>query len=199
MVPGPDGRAVRLPVAVQKAKVGSKAYLGGYRHKKTGISYHHAGSQTVAGMDRRDGWVNPETKTHRDTQTYVTKQVSIMTGRECGTQMKRSDILLDESRDAVLVAKPYTSGAVIENMKRGKALVIQCYWRGYVARKRTWAIREALYDDLVAQQQALEKVRGAVKGIGAGAGRQRGSHAGDPRSLGRFFFPVLPAGRGRGG
>jgi len=160
MVPNPEGgRPTRMPVAMQKALVGSKPYVGGYRHKKTGLLYHHAGSQTAAGMDRRDGWVNPESKSHRDTQTYETKTRSIMTGREMGTQMARKDVLLDESRDLVLSSKPYFTGAQLEHLKRSKALVLQCYWRGFVARKRCWAIREALYNQFVAEEQALSMVR----------------------------------------
>lgn len=45
-------------------------------------------------------------------------------------------------------------------------LVIQCYWRGYVARKRTWAIREGLFE----KQQREEA---ASSGLAAKKERQR--------------------------
>jgi hypothetical protein len=158
MVPGPDGRPRRMPVAVQKALVGSKPYRGGYRHKKTGLLYHHASSQSDAGMERKDGWFDPEKKSHRDTQTYETKTRSIMTGREAGTQMARKDLLLDDAGDVVVTSKSYFSSGQLEEVRRASILVVQCYWRGYVARKKTWNIREALYGEYLAEKEALAKV-----------------------------------------
>lgn len=159
MVPGVDGRSTRMPVSVAKALVGSKPYLGGYKHKQTGFLYHHASSQTSGGSVKREGWLEPEKKTHRDTQTCVTKTRSMMTGREFGTQMKRADLLLDDTGDQTVVSRPYFSAKQLEELKRQNTVIIQCYWRGYVARKLTWGIREALYNDYVEQQQALTEVR----------------------------------------
>ena len=155
-----QGEAIRIPVSIDKASV-PKTYLGGYRHKKTGQAYHHATTQTAAGLDHRKGWADDdhERKAHRDTQTYVTKTRSQMTGREYGTQMKRNDLLMDDSGDVERVAKPYFSSSQLDELKRKKTLIIQCYWRGYVARKRTWNIREALYQDFIAEREALVKVR----------------------------------------
>jgi hypothetical protein len=158
IVPGPDGRPTRMPVAVQKALMGSKPYRGGYRHKKTGLLYHHASSQSEAGMDRQDGWFDPEHKSHRDTQTYETKTRAVMTGREAGTQMARKDLLIDDARDAVVVSKTYFSSGQLEEVRRASTVVVQCYWRGYVARSRTWTIRAALYGEYVAEKEALAKV-----------------------------------------
>jgi len=140
----------------------------GYRHKKTGHLYHHAFTQTTAGLDRQKGWADGdrEKKAHRDTQTYVTKTRSQMTSREYGTQMKRNDLLMDDSEDVGKVAKPYFSSSQLDELKRKKTLIIQCYWRGYVARKRTWNIREALYQDFIAEREALVKVRGRGSGGG---------------------------------
>ena len=49
---------------------------------------------------------------------------------------------MDDSGDNEIVARPYFSAAQLHELKRDKTLVIQCYYRGYVARKRTWAMRE---------------------------------------------------------
>ena len=179
-----QGDTIRIPVAIEKA-VPPKTYLGGgspkfcspqetslpshpacffnplgYRHKKTGQRYHHATTQTPAGLDRRNGWADGdrERKAHRDTQTYETKTRSQMTGREYGTQMKRNDLLMDDSDDREKIARPYFSSSQLDELKRKKTLIIQCYWRGYVARKRTWNIREALYQDFIAEREALVKV-----------------------------------------
>eukprot|EP00619_Florenciella_sp_RCC1007_P015741 CAMPEP_0205943686 /NCGR_PEP_ID=MMETSP1325-20131115/61184_1 /ASSEMBLY_ACC=CAM_ASM_000708 /TAXON_ID=236786 /ORGANISM="Florenciella sp., Strain RCC1007" /LENGTH=254 /DNA_ID=CAMNT_0053314529 /DNA_START=74 /DNA_END=835 /DNA_ORIENTATION=+ len=146
----PGGAVDTYEVAIEKAAT-PNPYLGGYRHKKTGYKYHHACSQTAAGLDKRIGWQNPESKHHRDTQTYETKTRSQMTQREYGTQMKRKDLYMDDSGDTEIVARPYFSAAQLHELKRDKTLVIQCYYRGYVARKRTWAMREALYLEHLAE------------------------------------------------
>eukprot|EP00615_Pteridomonas_danica_P008202 CAMPEP_0114347372 /NCGR_PEP_ID=MMETSP0101-20121206/13835_1 /TAXON_ID=38822 ORGANISM="Pteridomonas danica, Strain PT" /NCGR_SAMPLE_ID=MMETSP0101 /ASSEMBLY_ACC=CAM_ASM_000211 /LENGTH=101 /DNA_ID=CAMNT_0001484617 /DNA_START=36 /DNA_END=338 /DNA_ORIENTATION=+ len=56
MVIDADGTRTRMPVAVHKASVGSKLYLGGYRHKKTGLLYHHASTNTASKIERKDYW-----------------------------------------------------------------------------------------------------------------------------------------------
>ena len=63
----PGGAVDTYEVSIEKAAAPT-SYLGGYRHKKTGFKYHHACSQTPAGLDKRIGWNNPESKHHRDTQ-----------------------------------------------------------------------------------------------------------------------------------
>mmetsp|Transcript_59218 Transcript_59218/g.163507 ORF Transcript_59218/g.163507 Transcript_59218/m.163507 type:complete len:479 (+) Transcript_59218:214-1650(+) len=152
----PGGAVDTYEVSIEKAAAPTP-YLGGYRHKKTGFKYHHACSQTPSGLDKRIGWNNPESKHHRDTQTYETKTRSQMTQREYGTQMKRKDLYMDDAGDNEIVARPYFSAAQLHELKRDKTLVIQCYYRGYVARKRTWAMREALYLEHLAEREAAEK------------------------------------------
>mmetsp|Transcript_27701 Transcript_27701/g.61817 ORF Transcript_27701/g.61817 Transcript_27701/m.61817 type:complete len:421 (-) Transcript_27701:297-1559(-) len=163
MITGSDGRTVRMPVAVTKMLPGSKPYLGGYRHKKTGYLYHHASTQTVEGLPRKGGWKKPENQSHRDTQTYEYKTRTIMTGRECGTQMERKDLLLDNVGDTVVVSKVYFSASQLDEVKRQKTLVIQCYWRGYVARHKTWKIREALYNQYLETQRAQAEAAAEVE------------------------------------
>lgn len=66
---GETDEEVILRVHVTKATA-PKKYLGGYRHKTTGVTYHHASSQTVERSlipPRR----NVECLRHRDTQTQV--------------------------------------------------------------------------------------------------------------------------------
>lgn len=46
MVHDDTGEETTLRVYVEKA-TGRKPYLGGYRHKETGVTYHHASSQSV--------------------------------------------------------------------------------------------------------------------------------------------------------
>jgi len=155
-VPGPDGGMQNLMVSVDKATE-RKAYLGGYRHKATGAVFHHAASQTPAGLENTRGWKNPEMKNHRDTQTYDVKTRSQMTTREHGTQMKRNDLYMDDAGDVQKESRPYFSAVQLDELKRRKTLVIQCYYRGYLARKRVWAMREHLYQRWVDEQERVER------------------------------------------
>ena len=103
----PDGSRSTFNVTIEKLEEGKeKAYLGGYRHKRTGVTYHHGSAQTTA-----EGRVYKDVSNlrNRDTQTYsqVTKSTQLV--REAGTQMKRRDIHLDESRAREVEAKPYFS------------------------------------------------------------------------------------------
>jgi hypothetical protein len=82
-----------------------------------------------------------------------------MTARECGTQMERTDVLLDDSSDSVVSSRPYFSSIQLEELKRWNVVVVQRYWRGYIARLRTWTLRQALYSEYVAQQESLAQVR----------------------------------------
>lgn len=122
--------------------VPKKPYLGGYRHKLSGSVYLHATTQTPRAP-RRD-WEGKPPKLHRDTQTVVEKTRSQQSKRESGTQMARKDLFLDDRLDREVAPRPYFSAAQLEELKLRKTVVIQCYWRGYVARKRVGAMRAAL-------------------------------------------------------
>ena len=68
-----------LTISVTKFK-GPKPYYGGYRHRKTGRIYHHAGTQS-----EKRGLI-PEPRDvdrlkHRDTQTYEVKTRSVQVWR----------------------------------------------------------------------------------------------------------------------
>jgi len=138
-----DGRRSTFNVTIDKLPPGnSKPYLGGYRHKRTGVTYHHGSAQT-----------NPSTKVYkdvsnlrnRDTQTYSTTTKSTQLVRESGTQMKRKDVHLSNAGDRNVTAQPYFSSNQLLELQRSKTLVIQCYWRGYIARKVAWKRRDEIY------------------------------------------------------
>ncbi|KAK7253715.1 smoothened signaling pathway protein [Aureococcus anophagefferens] len=42
-------------------------------------------------------------------------------------------------------------------LKRQKPQVLQCFWRGYLARRRTWGIRQRLYDAQVAEERGADE------------------------------------------
>jgi hypothetical protein len=118
---------------------GGKRYLGGYRSRRTGLEYHHASSQTRAPPVAREG---PEKFTREaQTQEQVTRSVQLT--REGGNQMARKDLYIDDSRDTTLAPRPYFSAQMHADLRLRKAIIVQCYWRGYKARCRAWSLRDA--------------------------------------------------------
>jgi hypothetical protein len=117
-----------------------KRYLGGYRSRRTGLEYHHASSQTRALPVAREG---PEKFTREaQTQEQVTRSVQLT--REGGNQMARKDHLyIDESRDTILVPRPYFTAQMHADLRLRKTIILKCYWRGYKARCRAWSLRDA--------------------------------------------------------
>ena len=72
-----------------------KAFLGGFRSRKTAIEYHHASSQTDP-VARSASMDETHQKFHRETQTAVLQTRSQQSVRECGTQMPRGHLLQEE-------------------------------------------------------------------------------------------------------
>ncbi len=140
-----------------------KKYLGGYRHKNNGLIYHHAGTQTPTEVKKQRETDHLRT---RDTQTYELRSVSMATYRESGTQMERVDLNIDTKRDREIVAKNYFSSDKLLILKKEKAVEIQRYWRGYMARCLAISKREFISDwerkqdeDTLAALEALRQTQ----------------------------------------
>lgn len=112
--------------------------MGGYRNKRTGTRYHHAGCQTEKTPTN---WSGIE-KFHRETQTAKVVTRSQQTTREAGTQMSRNDIYVDDRDDKYLTPKPYFDSNQWFNQRLRYTIVIQRFVRGWQARKITQCIRE---------------------------------------------------------
>ena len=92
VVCGEMGEETVLRVHVEKATK-AKPYLGGYRHKKTGVTYHHASSQSIEHAlipPRR----SVENLRNRDTQTFVPAPLDPVCARAdgaCPSQVRYED------------------------------------------------------------------------------------------------------------
>lgn len=120
-----------FPVSIVKA-ASSKTYLGGYRNKINGKIYHHANSQTPP--EQKKTFKAYSNLTSRETQTYESRSLSIQCHRECGTQMERVDLRLDNKRDMEISPKKYTTASELMILKKAKSIEIQRLWRGFMAR-----------------------------------------------------------------
>jgi len=155
-----DRPTKKIVVGITKAS-SRKPYLGGFRHKKTGVVYHHAAAQSIVRGDasKKDG---PKVvKFHRDCQTVFESTRSAQCLRESGTQMARSDLYIDGKRDVTITPGTYFSSEELHALKLKMTIVLQRHWRGSVARGRAKLIRKALRErrEEVArmEQERIEK------------------------------------------
>jgi hypothetical protein len=115
-----------------------KPYYGGYRHKLTGVEYHHAVCQTEAPPKPKrntdDASAAPP-KFHRETQTRKIKEQAQQAVREFGTQMTREDHFVEARDDYVIEPRPYLDSDHYSKVRLSATIVIQCYTRGMFARQ----------------------------------------------------------------
>ena len=71
--------------------------------------------------------------------------------------MKREDLDVDDEDDRERASKPYFTAAQLLDLQKEKTLVMQCYWRAYVARRRATSVRRRLYEKKVAEDEAAQE------------------------------------------
>ena len=146
-----------FPVTILKAESNSKKYLGGYRNKVTGQTYHHGSSQTPVDPNKKNSVkgrvVNTEKLRSRETQTYEVRTLSVQPYRESGTQMERIDLTIDTKRDKIIISRDYFTADALLALKKVKVVEIQRYWRGYMARCRAHQIKQRNIDFKMQQEE----------------------------------------------
>ncbi|XP_076358618.1 IQ motif and ubiquitin-like domain-containing protein isoform X2 [Tachypleus tridentatus] len=120
----------------------TEPFLGGYRHKLTGVVYQHLSTQTVSKS-------KPDKKIEtfsRDTQTTKWSHKQQQTVKSAHTHVEISDVYLPSQNDKILVPrKPYITIDEIQQKLTAKVVVIQKYWRRWIARSFVRRLREALH------------------------------------------------------
>ena len=91
-------------VEIERATL-KKPFLGGYRHKQTGVEYHHAGAQTMP-RSRPQSAVQ---RFCRDTQTTQQRHARQQTANETSTQMTQIGTYVSAQQDRLVQSRPYTS------------------------------------------------------------------------------------------
>ncbi|GFR46844.1 hypothetical protein Agub_g8483 [Astrephomene gubernaculifera] len=163
--PGMPHRLVR--VLMDLTQCDHKAYLGGFRNKRTGAVYHHAATQTP----RAPKYSEADRKLSRETQTVKVKQHSQQTVREQATQMERPGVLMDETYDKEVTPGRYQTADEREAIVIAATRCIQRWLRGWLGRRRAAylrrkkAEREAFLreQELAAQTEAEEHRRREIQ------------------------------------
>ena len=145
-------------VIIEKAET-IKPYIGGYRDKQTGKLYHNAISQTQDSSCfekfRKKVTKDTANQNTRETQTQEQKHNSSQCYREYGTQMDRSDLILDTKTDHMLSPNQYMTAEELHQLKSEQATTIQKLWRRGFARLVCTRLRAFN----LAKHQALEAER----------------------------------------
>lgn len=142
--------------------VTEKPYLGGFRHKETGTTYHHALTQTMPPPKKELHTI----RFNREVQTYEYRTRSTQCKRDNGTQMSKVGLYIDSTHDIVKEPRrPYFSSADKAAVSLEKCVIIQCHARGMLARRRTRQLRmdRQMRMELEAREQERRKLEAELR------------------------------------
>lgn len=148
-----QGEEKVIVVHVQRP-VMEKPYLGGFRNKESGATFHHAVTQTNP-LQKKEVHAY---RFHREVQTYEYRTRSTQCKRDNGTQMEKKGLFVDATKDLLLEPrKPYFSSADKAALMLEKCVVIQCHARGMIARRRARQLRKDKQERLELEGREAER------------------------------------------
>ena len=103
-VPAEDESYKDVVVEIERT-TRKKPYLGGYRHKKTSVEYHHASAQTMQ-KPRPPSLID---RYCRDTQTVEQRHRVQQTTNETSTQMTKIGVFVSNAQDKLIQPQRYTT------------------------------------------------------------------------------------------
>ncbi|XP_059789474.1 IQ and ubiquitin-like domain-containing protein isoform X2 [Balaenoptera ricei] len=106
-----------------------KPFLGGFRHKVTGMEYHNAGTQTVPKKipEKLNAFC-------RDTQTVFQRRKLQQTTNTISTQMTKIGVYVSNMTDKLVTPGKYFSAAEYHAKRLKAVIVIQTYYRRWHAK-----------------------------------------------------------------
>ncbi|EGD76447.1 hypothetical protein PTSG_07566 [Salpingoeca rosetta] len=152
-VPADDGSDRLFNITVFTANV-TKPFLGGFRHKKTGVEYHNASSQTP-----RKFRIPKTERFTRTTQTAIQRthpKFATQTSVHTATQMTKEGVFVTSREDKIIVPTKYETAADKHARVVAAVIVIQKYYRRWQAKRVVGNLRYARHQY---QQWQEEKER----------------------------------------
>ncbi|XP_013208697.1 IQ and ubiquitin-like domain-containing protein [Microtus ochrogaster] len=132
-----------------------KPFLGGFRHKITGVEYHNAGTQTVPKKI-------PEKPSLfcRDTQTVSQRKKMQQTTNTTSTQMNKIGVYVSNMTDKLLKPGRYFTAAELHARRLNAVIVIQTRFRQWHAKCYVDSLRQQKKKRLEWEaEQELKKIR----------------------------------------
>lgn len=136
-VPTEDSSYKDVVVEIERA-TRKKPYLGGYRHKKTTIEYHHASAQTMQKQRAPSGIE----RYCRDTQTVEQHHRLQQTTNDTSTQMTGIGVFISNREDKLLTPRKYTTADQYHAMVLKQVIIIQKYYRRWLSKRYVENLKE---------------------------------------------------------
>ncbi|XP_076819565.1 IQ motif and ubiquitin-like domain-containing protein [Clavelina lepadiformis] len=114
-----------------------KPFLGGFRHKFTGVEYHHASAQTASKITIP----TKVEKFTRDCQTVFEKNKTSQTTNTTSTQMTKIGCYVSTQHDKVIIAGKYTTYQEYFERQLKAVIVLQSYFRRWQARNVVYELK----------------------------------------------------------
>lgn len=131
-----------------------KPFLGGYKNKATNKEFHNASSQTNRPVKLDNG----VKKFCRDTQTVVSQHIKLQTRQDMSTQMTKPGVFVSRIEDKLLTPRPYQTADEKEAIIVKSVIVIQKYFRRWLAKKKFNRLKTA-FDDRLRWEKEKENER----------------------------------------
>ncbi|KAL1777761.1 IQ and ubiquitin-like domain-containing protein [Sigmodon hispidus] len=132
-----------------------KPFLGGFRHRLTGVEYHNAGTQTIPRKI-------PEKPNQycRDTQTVFQRKKLQQTTNTTSTQMNKIGVYVSNMTDKMLKPGRYFTAAEFHARRLNAVIVIQTRYRQWHAKRYVESLRREKKKRLEwEEEQELKKIR----------------------------------------
>ncbi|MEW5311458.1 MAG: hypothetical protein WDW38_003172 [Sanguina aurantia] len=155
---GPEQPHRTLQILIDYSQVLQKPYLGGYRNKRTGVVYHHGGTQTPRQPKPNASMI----KQTRETQTVKSQSRTQQSKREASTQVARPGMLLNTIYDREVTPGPYQTADQRDVVVEDSVRTIQRYMRGLFGRRRaSHLLQKKVERDSFLREQEVRAQRGA--------------------------------------
>ncbi|NXI35767.1 IQUB protein, partial [Galbula dea] len=115
-----------------------KPFLGGFKNRKTGVEFHHAGSQTIP-KKRPDKGIE---EFCRDTQTVLEKNQLQQTQNTTSTQMTKVGLYASERADKLITPGKYLPAEEYHRQRLEAVMVLQKHFRRWHATNVVQTLRE---------------------------------------------------------
>ncbi|KAK3736399.1 hypothetical protein QZH41_017899 [Actinostola sp. cb2023] len=132
-----NGKLVEIIIEIIQEKQ-KKVFLGGFKHRLTGVEYHNAAAQTMP----KTRVPSPVERFHRDTQTYKLRNRVQQTTNVTSTQMTKDGCYVSNVTDAVVVPGQYETADEYHSKRLEKVIILQTYWRRWLAQKYVENLKE---------------------------------------------------------
>ncbi len=147
-----DSKYKEIVVEIERSNI-KKPFLGGFKNKLNGKEFHNASAQTMKRVKPDNGIP----KFCRDTQTVVSKHIKAQTRQDMSTQMTKPGIYVSRVEDRLLTPKPYQTAEQLHAIHVMNAIVIQKYFRRWLAKRRFAALKTAFEERIQWEKENEEK------------------------------------------